>query len=151
MNAEGHTVACLTGEFLGGQRDVIIDSFRSGQSKVLITTNVLSRGIDVQTVSLVVNYDLPDDNRGNADPQVYLHRIGRTGRFGRVGVSISLICGAKSHQMIAQISDYFGVQMTALPHEDWDEVEEVIKKVIKSSRAGKDFRPQANGAADVEM
>lgn len=56
MNAEGHTVACLTGEFQGSQRDIIIDSFRNGQSKVLITTNVLSRGIDVQTVSLVVNY-----------------------------------------------------------------------------------------------
>lgn len=56
MNAENHTVACLTGEYLGAQRDIIIDSFRSGHSKVLITTNVLSRGIDVQTVSLVVNY-----------------------------------------------------------------------------------------------
>ena len=56
MNAENHTVACLTGEFEPAQRDVIIDSFRSGHSKVLITTNVLSRGIDVQTVSLVVNY-----------------------------------------------------------------------------------------------
>lgn len=56
MNAENHTVACLTGEFQGAQRDIIIDSFRSGESKVLITTNVLSRGIDVQTVSLVVNY-----------------------------------------------------------------------------------------------
>lgn len=56
MNAENHTVACLTGEFEGAQRDIIIDSFRSGQCKVLIATNVLSRGIDVQTVSLVVNY-----------------------------------------------------------------------------------------------
>lgn len=56
MNMENHTCACLTGEFEGAQRDAIIDTFRSGQSKVLITTNVLSRGIDVQTVSLVVNY-----------------------------------------------------------------------------------------------
>lgn len=56
MNAENHTVACLTGEYTGAQRDIIIDSFRSGESKVLIATNVLSRGIDVQTVSLVVNY-----------------------------------------------------------------------------------------------
>ena len=56
MNAENHTVACLTGEFQGAQRDIIIDSFRNGQTKVLITTNVLSRGIDVQTVSLVINY-----------------------------------------------------------------------------------------------
>ena len=56
MNAEGHTVACLTSDYDGSSRDIIIDSFRSGQSKVLIATNVLSRGIDVQTVSLVVNY-----------------------------------------------------------------------------------------------
>ena len=56
MNAENHTVACLTGEYEGAHRDLIIDSFRNGQTKVLITTNVLSRGIDVQTVSLVVNY-----------------------------------------------------------------------------------------------
>ncbi len=56
MNAEGHAVVCLTSDYEGTARDVIIDSFRSGQSKVLIATNVLSRGIDVQTVSLVVNY-----------------------------------------------------------------------------------------------
>ncbi|KAK4694635.1 ATP-dependent RNA helicase DDX19/DBP5, partial [Lecanoromycetidae sp. Uapishka_2] len=130
LNEDGHTVACLTGDFEGGQRDVIIDHFRSGQAKVLIATNVLSRGID----------DLPDDGRGNADPQTYLHRIGRTGRFGRVGVSISLITGRASHNMIQQIQEYFAVQMTALPHDDWDKVEEIIKKVIKSSRAGTNFK-----------
>ena len=56
LNEEGHKVACLTGAFEGSQRDTIIDAFRSGHAKVLIATNVLSRGIDVQTVSLVVNY-----------------------------------------------------------------------------------------------
>ena len=84
--------------------------------------------------------DLPDDGRGHADPQVYLHRIGRTGRFGRVGVSISLIHGPRSFSMIQEISNYFGVEMTALPHDDWDTVEGIIKKVIKSSRAGANFR-----------
>ncbi|KAL9103542.1 MAG: hypothetical protein Q9163_001420 [Psora crenata] len=148
LNEEGHKVACLTGAFEPGQRDVIIDSFRTGLAKVLIATNVLSRGIDVQTVSLVINYDLPDDGRGNADPQVYLHRIGRTGRFGRVGVSISLIHGPRSFEMIRQISEYFGVQMTALPHDDWDTVEGIIKKVIKSSRAGANFK---TGQNDVDM
>lgn len=53
--------------------------------------------------------------------------------------------------MIREIQDYFGVAMTALPSDDWDQVEEIIKKVIKSSRAGKDFRPAANGVADVNM
>ncbi|CAF9918268.1 RNA helicase required for poly(A+) mRNA export [Imshaugia aleurites] len=158
MNEENHTVACLTGEYQGAQRDIIIDSFRSGQSKVLITTNVLSRGIDVQTVSLVVNYDLPDDGRGHTDPQTYLHRIGRTGRFGRVGVSVSLISGPRSYKMIKEISDYFGVEMESLPHGDWDQVEEIIKRVIKSSRAGSNFQTtnavassSANGTKDFSM
>ena len=99
----------------------------------------------------MVNYDLPDDNRGSADPQVYLHRIGRTGRFGRVGVSISLINGQRDYRMIRQISQYFGVEMTGLPYDDWDEVEEIIKKVIKSSRAGKDFRAAPNAGGDIDM
>ena len=112
---------------------------------------MVTGGIDVQTVSLVVNYDLPDDNRGSADPQVYLHRIGRTGRFGRVGVSISLILGNRDQKMIRQISDYFGVQMTGLPYNDWDEVEDIIKKVIKSSRASKDFRAPPTAGGDIDM
>ena len=56
MEAEGHTVAALTGGFEGAERDRIMERFTSGQAKVLITTNVLARGIDVQTVSLVINY-----------------------------------------------------------------------------------------------
>jgi ATP-dependent RNA helicase DDX19/DBP5 len=56
MTAEGHKVVSLTGAFEGHQRDAIIDAFRDGAAKVLITTNVLARGIDVQTVSMVVNY-----------------------------------------------------------------------------------------------
>jgi ATP-dependent RNA helicase DDX19/DBP5 len=56
MVAEGHTVASLTGGIEGSQRDQIIDQFRAGQAKVLITTNVLARGIDVSTVSMVINY-----------------------------------------------------------------------------------------------
>lgn len=59
MTAEGHKVASLTGAFEGSQRDVIIDAFRTGLAKVLITTNVLARGIDVQSVSMVVNYVSP--------------------------------------------------------------------------------------------
>ena len=92
---------------------------------------------------------MPDDNKGNADPQTYLHRIGRTGRFGRVGVSISLVTGHSSHRMIKQIQEYFAVDMTALPHDDWDKVEDIIKKVIKSSRAGTNFKTTKD--ADVDM
>ncbi|KAL8907674.1 MAG: hypothetical protein Q9171_005767 [Xanthocarpia ochracea] len=138
MNEENHQCACLTGEFEGTQRDIIIDSFRKGLAKVLITTNVLSRGIDVQSVSLVINYDLPDlapYAHHRADTQTYLHRIGRTGRFGRVGVSISLISGQRDVMIMNEIENYFGIKMQGLDHNDWDEVESKIKAVLKSVRA----------------
>lgn len=67
------------------QREVLMKEFRSGSSRVLITTDLLARGIDVQQVSLVINYDLPT-NREN-----YIHRIGRGGRFGRKGVAINFV------------------------------------------------------------
>jgi len=135
MTAEGHQVASLTGALEGSERDRIIDAFRSGKAKVLITTNVLARGIDVQSVSMVINYDVPDAD-GVADPETYLHRIGRTGRFGRVGVAITFIYDKKSWEMLHKITDYFQVTPLKVPTDDWDLVEEVIKKVIKSSRAG---------------
>lgn len=140
LTAEGHQVACLTGEYEGKQRDVIIDAFRDGTAKVLIATNVLARGIDVQTVSLVINYDIPLDMQGKPDPQTYLHRIGRTGRFGRVGVSISLINGHRAFQALKTIADYFNITLQRLDNTDWDSVEEQVQKVLKSSRAGANFK-----------
>ncbi|KAI9842924.1 MAG: RNA helicase required for poly(A+) mRNA export [Sclerophora amabilis] len=136
MVKEGHKVATLHSAFEGRERDQVIDSFRSGQAKVLITTNVLARGIDVQTVSMVINYDVPEDAQGNADPQTYLHRIGRTGRFGRVGVSISFVHDKRSWKQLADIQKFFKVDMFRVDTNDWDEVEKVVKRVIKSSRAG---------------
>ncbi|KAL9594052.1 MAG: hypothetical protein Q9219_007242 [cf. Caloplaca sp. 3 TL-2023] len=156
MNAEGHQCACLTGEYTGQDRDLIIDAFRGGQAKVLITTNVLSRGIDIQSVSLVVNYidwqkDLPDKaptEPHRADTQTYLHRIGRTGRFGRVGVAISFMSGQRDWHILNEIQDYFGVEMIGLDINDWDNVEQRIKAVLKSSRAQANFRPETK---DVNM
>ena len=67
------------------QRELLMKEFRTGTTRVLITTDLLARGIDVQQVSLVINYDLPT-NREN-----YIHRIGRGGRFGRKGVAINFV------------------------------------------------------------
>lgn len=135
MEAEGHKVAMLTGALEGKDRDATIDAFRTGKAKVLITTNVLARGIDVQSVSMVVNYDVPT-NAGVADPETYLHRIGRTGRFGRVGVAITFVSDKRSWSDLFSIAKYFDITPTRLPNNDWDEVEEIVKRVIKSSRAG---------------
>ncbi|MCJ1349610.1 RNA helicase required for poly(A+) mRNA export [Peltigera leucophlebia] len=138
MTASGHKVASLTGAFDPAIRDNIIDEFRSGKAKVLIATNVLARGIDVQTVSLVVNYDLPLTATGQPDTETYLHRIGRTGRFGRVGVSISLLHNQRTWEQLKEIGDYFGCQLTGVDTSDWDAVEKAVKAIIKSSRRDND-------------
>ena len=84
MRASNFTVAAMHGEMPQKERDAIMQEFRQGTSRVLITTDIWARGIDVQQVSLVINYDLPI-NREN-----YIHRIGRSGRFGRKGVGMVL-------------------------------------------------------------
>ncbi|KAK2789717.1 RNA helicase required for poly(A+) mRNA export [Emmonsiellopsis sp. PD_33] len=144
MVAEGHTVVSLTGGIEGQKRDEIIDKFRQGDAKVLITTNVLARGIDVQTVSMVINYDIPElyapqTNKRLADAQTYLHRIGRTGRFGRVGVAVSFVASKDEWQMLQDIKNYFNTEIQRVDSRDWDEVEKVVKSIIRSSRSGTNF------------
>jgi len=85
MGDKDFTVSAMHGDMHQNERDLIMREFRSGSSRVLITTDLLARGIDVQQVSLVINYDLPA-NREN-----YIHRIGRGGRFGRKGVAINFV------------------------------------------------------------
>merc|ERR1712168_1532340 len=85
MHQRDFTVSAMHGDMDQKERDVIMREFRSGSSRVLITTDLLARGIVVQQVSLVINYDLPT-NREN-----YIHRIGRGGRFGRKGVAINFV------------------------------------------------------------
>ncbi|KAF3989847.1 hypothetical protein FT663_03367 [Candidozyma haemuli var. vulneris] len=132
MKSEGHKVSVLHGQLDHEDRDRVIDDFREGRSKVLITTNVLARGIDIASVSMVVNYDVPTDQNGNPDPSTYLHRIGRTGRFGRVGVSVTFIHDRRSYEQMEYIRQYFKIEMTRVPTEDMDEVEKVVKKVLRS-------------------
>jgi translation initiation factor 4A len=85
MHEKDFTVSAMHGDMDQKERDVIMKEFRSGSSRVLITTDLLSRGIDVQQVSLVINYDLPTNRES------YIHRIGRGGRFGRKGVAINFV------------------------------------------------------------
>ncbi|ESZ93785.1 putative ATP-dependent RNA helicase dbp5 [Sclerotinia borealis F-4128] len=138
LTQEGHKVVAIHGAYEGSERDSVLEEFRSGKAKVLITTNVLARGIDVQAVSMVINYDIPMKGRSDTEPdlETYLHRIGRTGRFGRVGVSISFCFGAKSYEALKKIARHYNIDLIRLNQGDWDETEDIVKKVIKSSRAG---------------
>lgn len=86
----------------------MLQEFRSGATRVLITTDLLARGIDVQQVSLVINYDLPT-NREN-----YIHRIGRSGRFGRKGVAINFITAGDVKYM-KDIESFYGTTVEEMP------------------------------------
>lgn len=136
LTKEGHKVVAIHGAFAGEERDSILEDFREGRAKVLITTNVLARGIDVNTVSMVINYDVPMKGRGESepDPETYLHRIGRTGRFGRVGVSITFVYTKKTYQALTSICKEYDIDLVQLDQHDWDKSEAIVKKVIKQAK-----------------
>ncbi|XP_061696581.1 ATP-dependent RNA helicase DDX19B-like [Syngnathoides biaculeatus] len=126
LTKEGHSVALLSGELTVMQRACIIERFRDGKEKVLVTTNVCSRGIDVEQVSLVVNFDLPVDMDGKADNETYLHRIGRTGRFGRRGFAINMVDSQHGMDVIRQIENHFDKK---IPKLDTGNIEEIEKQL----------------------
>ncbi|WIA44046.1 hypothetical protein OEZ86_010415 [Tetradesmus obliquus] len=108
MRERDHTVSATHGDMDQNTRDVIMREFRSGSSRVLITTDLLARGIDVQQVSLVINYDLP------TQPENYLHRIGRSGRFGRKGVAINFVT-RDDERMLQDIQRFYNTVIEELP------------------------------------
>merc|ERR1712119_215542 len=108
MNKRNHTVSMLHGDMDQDDRQRIMREFRSGSSRVLITTDLLARGIDVQQVSLVINYDLPT-NREN-----YIHRIGRGGRFGRKGVAIDFVTD-EDKRTLQDIEKFYNTQIDEMP------------------------------------
>lgn len=108
MRENNFQVSSMHGEMQQRERDTIMSEFRQGGSRVLITTDVWARGIDVQNVSLVINYDLPT-NREN-----YIHRIGRSGRFGRKGVAINFVT-TEDVRTLRDIEQYYSTQIDEMP------------------------------------
>ena len=93
LKKEGYSAECLHGDIKQSQRNVVMNDFRRGKFPILIATDVAARGIDVDDVEAVINYDLPNEN------EYYLHRIGRTGRAHKHGVSFSLVTFQESVRM----------------------------------------------------
>lgn len=108
MRKQDFTVASIHGQMNHAERNEIMAGFRSGQIRFLISTDLTARGIDVQGVSFVVNYDLPNNIEN------YIHRIGRAGRFGRKGVAISLIT-EKDISLITSICQYYNTSIEPMP------------------------------------
>jgi superfamily II DNA/RNA helicase len=85
LEKNNFTITCIHGKMQQTERDSVVNEFREGKTRLLLTTDVLARGIDIPQVNLVINYDLPPNK------ETYIHRIGRCGRFGKKGVSISMV------------------------------------------------------------
>jgi translation initiation factor 4A len=108
MKESGFTVSYMHGEMQQDERDLIMKEFRTGVSRVLVTTDLLARGIDVQQVSLVINYDLPPQK------ETYIHRIGRSGRFGRKGVAINFVTPADG-KFLSEVEKFYATQIEEMP------------------------------------
>ena len=99
FNAHGHRGEALHGGMMQGQRDRVMGLFRTQKADLLIATDVAARGLDIEHLSHVVNYDVP------ASPEAYLHRIGRTGRMGRGGTAITL-AEPREHRLLRVIENF---------------------------------------------
>ncbi|RLJ70342.1 ATP-dependent RNA helicase DeaD [Hydrogenivirga caldilitoris] len=93
LRRKGYNVEALHGDMTQKRRETVMRLFRNGNVKVLVATDVASRGLDIEGVSIIINFHLPED------PRVYTHRIGRTGRFGREGTAISLVSPSEKRNL----------------------------------------------------
>ncbi|GFP93823.1 eukaryotic initiation factor 4a-3 [Phtheirospermum japonicum] len=107
MRENNFTVSSMHGDMPQKERDAIMGEFRSGQTRVLITTDVWARGIDVEQVSHVINYDVPNNR------ELYIHRVGRTGRFGREGCAINFV-KSEDIKILRDIEQYYSTQIYEL-------------------------------------
>ena len=122
----------MGGDMALSNRDETIRRFRNGEIQILITTDVLARGYDEKLVKLVINYDLPvkKTRNGNFEPdcETYLHRIGRTGRFGTKGIAVNLCCGKRDMEIILSLEQYYKTKVEEM--KSFDELIKELKKYI---------------------
>lgn len=106
--SQNFPVSCIHGEMNSDRRKQIMDEFKSGQSRILLSTDLLSRGIDIQQLSLVINFDLPKSK------ETYIHRIGRSGRYGRKGVAINLVTDRDMNHL-EDIKTFYNTKIDEMP------------------------------------
>ena len=108
LEKNNHTIGVIHGGLNQYERNDVLNNFRNGKNRILISTDILSRGIDIQQISLVLNYDVP------FRVEQYIHRIGRSGRFGRKGVAINLVTQNDAHNL-KKIERYYQTSIDILP------------------------------------
>ena len=139
LNAQGYSADRLHGDMTQGMRERVMNKFRKSGLEFLVATDVAARGIDVDDVQVVFNYDLP------YDPEDYVHRIGRTGRAGRSGMAMSFVSGRELFQ-IQQIERYTKMRIPRAKTPTAAEVEEARANVfidkLRSTLQSGDFKRQ---------
>jgi translation initiation factor 4A len=110
MSAQGYPITCLHGELEKVERARRMDQFIKGSTRVMVATDIIARGIDVQQISLVINYELPTNTEN------YVHRIGRAGRYGRKGTTINLLLPEEENHM-REISELYGMTVDRFPND----------------------------------
>ncbi|KAM3830403.1 ATP-dependent RNA helicase DDX25 isoform 1-T1 [Vipera latastei] len=124
LKKDGHQVSLLSGELTVEKRAEVIQQFRDGKYKVLITTNICARGIDVMQVTIVVNFTMPTTVFHAPDFETYLHRIGRTGRFGKKGLAFNMV-EKQNLPLLFRIQDHFKTLIQRLDPEDMEALEKI--------------------------
>ena len=108
LKDKGFPVECIHGDLSSDLRKSIMEEFKSGKLRMLLSTDLLSRGIDIQQLSLVINYDLP------IEKETYIHRIGRSGRYGRKGVSINFVTD-RDYDKLKELQSYYNTKIEEMP------------------------------------
>ena len=108
MKKKGHMISSIHSDLKQSERDNVMTNFRKGVTRVLITTDLLARGIDVYQVSLVINYEMPKQK------ETYIHRIGRSGRFGRKGNAINFVT-PEEKDLIEELQNFYNTNIEQLP------------------------------------
>jgi len=111
LHAHDFTCSAIHSDLNQEERDIVMGQFKSGKARVLIATDVLARGIDVQQVNMVINFDLPRSQEN------YIHRVGRSGRFGRKGSAINLLGGENDVRTLREIEQHYATHVDELPRD----------------------------------
>lgn len=119
LKGRGYFADGIHGDMKQQSRDRVMSDFRTGKTEILIATDVAARGIDVDDVDVVFNYDLPQDE------EYYVHRIGRTGRAGRTGVALSFVSGKEAYKL-KEIERYCKTKIKAKPVPSMDDVKNTL-------------------------
>lgn len=109
MAEKNFVVSAIHGDMVQETRDIIMNDFRNGKSRVLITTDLLARGIDIPSVEVVINYDLPVSREN------YIHRIGRSGRYGKKGVAINLVTIGGDIKELKELEKFYNCVIDEMP------------------------------------